>query len=56
MYGIHFMPAIVLGWIGALTTVLPGKRSAIFGPGMLGFVPLLIWAIQLRWFMVLYLR
>ena len=56
VYGIHFMPAIVLGWIGALTTVLPGKRSAIFGPGMLGFIPLLIWAIQLRWFMVLYLR
>ena len=56
VYGIHFMPAIVLGWIGALTVVLPGKRSAIFGPGMLGFIPLLIWAIQLRWFMVLYLR
>ena len=56
VYGINFMPTVVLGWIGALTCVLPGKRSAIFGPMMLGFVPLLIWAIQLRWFMALYLR
>ena len=56
VYGIHFMPAVVLGWIGALTTVLPGKKSALFGPGMLIFISLVIWAIQLRWFMVLYLN
>ena len=56
VYGINFMPAIVLGWIGALTNILPGKQSAIFGTTMVGFVPLLLWAIQLRWFMVLYLR
>ena len=56
VYGINFMPAIVLGWIGALSNVLPGKQSPIFGSTMMGFVPLLLWAIQLRWFMVLYLR
>lgn len=50
------MPAVVLGWIGALSNVLPGKQSPIFGTTMMGFVPLLLWAIQLRWFMVLYLR
>ena len=56
VYGINFVPTIVLGWIGALSNVLPGKRSKIFGPAMIGFVPLLLWAIQLRWFMALYLR
>jgi len=55
VYAIHFMPSLVLGWIGALTTLLPGHRTTLFAPGMLGFLSLLIWAIQLRWFLVAYL-
>lgn len=55
VYAIHFMPSVVLGWIGALTTLLPGRRTALFAPGMLGFLCLLIWVIQLRWFLVAYL-
>jgi hypothetical protein len=55
VYGVHFVPSVVLGWIGGLSGVLPGHRSKLFGPGMLGFIALLIWVIQLRWFMVAYL-
>jgi hypothetical protein len=55
VYAIHFMPSVVLGWIGALTTLLPGHRTPLFAPGMLGFLCLLIWVIQLRWFLVAYL-
>jgi hypothetical protein len=55
VYAIHFAPSVILGWIGALTTVLPGHRSPVFAPGMLGFLSLLIWVIQLRWFLVAYL-
>ena len=55
VYRIHFMPSVVLGWIGGLTTMLPGHRSEVFGPGMLGFISLLIWVIQLRWFLLAYL-
>lgn len=55
VYGIHFMPSVVLGWIGAFSCVLPGHRSKVFGPGALGFVSLLIWVVQLRWFLVAYL-
>lgn len=55
VYGIHFMPSVVLGWVGAFSRVLPGHRTAVFGPGALGFVSLLIWVIQLRWFLVAYL-
>lgn len=55
VYGIHFVPSVVLGWIGGLTCILPGHRSKIFGASMLGFISLLIWVIQLRWFMVSYL-
>jgi hypothetical protein len=55
VYAIHFMPSVVLGWVGALTTLLPGHRTPLFGPGMVGFFALLIWVIQLRWFLVAYL-
>lgn len=55
VYAIHFMPSVVLGWIGSLTTVLPGHRTPIFAPVMLGFIALLIWVIQMRWFLVAYL-
>lgn len=55
VYAIHFVPSVVLGWIGALTTLLPGHRTPLFAPGMLGFFALLIWVIQLRWFLVAYL-
>ncbi|MEB3333544.1 MAG: hypothetical protein VKP70_01020 [Cyanobacteriota bacterium] len=55
VYAIHFMPSVVLGWIGALTTQFPGHRTPLFAPGMLGFFALLIWVIQLRWFLVAYL-
>lgn len=55
VYGIHFVPSVVLGWIGSFTTLIPGHRTQIFGPGMFGFVCLLIWIVQLRWFLVAYL-
>lgn len=55
VYGIHFMPSVVLGWVGAFSRVLPGHRTELFAPGALGFVCLLIWVIQLRWFLVAYL-
>ncbi|MBC8168197.1 MAG: hypothetical protein H8E93_00390 [Synechococcus sp.] len=55
VYGIHFMPSVVLGWVGGCTTVFPGRQSQVFGPGTLGFCALLIWVIQMRWFLVAYL-
>jgi len=55
VYAIHFMPSVVLGWIGALITLLPGHRNPIFAPAMLAFLSLLIVVIQLRWFLVAYL-
>lgn len=55
VYAIHFLPSVVLGWIGFLTSVVPGHRTTIFAPVMLSFIALLIWVIQMRWFLVAYL-
>jgi hypothetical protein len=55
IYGIHFLPTVVLGWVGGLTTLLPQRHGTLVTPWMLAFFGLLIWAIQLRFFMVAYL-
>ena len=46
---------LVLGWVGAFATLLPQKPGGVFPQWMLGFVAALIWAIQMRFFMVAYL-
>lgn len=55
IYAIHFVPTVVLGWVGAFETLLPRRPGGVFAPWMLGFVATLIWAIQMRFFMVAYL-
>jgi hypothetical protein len=56
IYGIHFLPTVVLGWVGGLTTLLPRRPGSLITPWMLGFFGMLIWAIQLRYYMVAYLN
>lgn len=55
IYAIHFVPTVVLGWVGALETLSPRRPGGVFAPWMLGFLATLIWAIQIRFFMVAYL-
>lgn len=55
IYGIHFLPTVVLGWVGGLTTLLPRRPGTLITPWLLGFFGLLIWAIQLRYYLVAYL-
>lgn len=55
IYAIHFVPTVVLGWVGALEEFLPQRPGEIFAPWMLGFLATLIWAIQIRFFLVAYL-
>lgn len=55
IYAIHFVPTVVLGWVGAFETLMPRRPGGVFAPWMLGFVGTLIWAIQIRFFMVAYL-
>jgi hypothetical protein len=55
IYGIHFLPTVVLGWVGGLTTLLPRRQGSLITPWLLGFFGLLIWAIQLSYYLVAYL-
>lgn len=55
IYAIHFVPTVVLGWVGAFEGLLPQRSGEVFAPWMLGFVATLIWAIQIRFFLVAYL-
>ena len=45
----------MLGWVGGLTTLLPRRPGSLITPWLLGFFGLLIWAIQLRTYLVAYL-
>lgn len=55
IYAIHFVPTVVLGWVGAMELFLPQRPGEIFAPWMMGFIATLIWAIQIRFFLVAYL-
>ena len=55
IYAIHFVPTVVLGWVGAMETLWPQGPGGVVPQWMLGFVATLIWAIQMRFFMVAYL-
>ncbi|WP_143593650.1 hypothetical protein [Synechococcus sp. 1G10] len=55
IYGIHFLPTVVLGWVGGLTTLLPRRPGNLITPWLLGFLGIMIWAIQLRYYLVAYL-
>ena len=46
---------MVLGWVGGLTTLLPRRQGSLITPWLLGFFGLLIWAIQLSYYLVAYL-
>ncbi len=56
IYAIHFVPTVVLGWVGALAWLMPQRQGEVFAAWMLGFVGMLIWSIQIRFFMVAYLQ
>lgn len=55
IYGILFVPSVVLGWVGAPMLLLPRGRDAWFAPCVLVGLAVLLWAIQLRYFLVGYL-
>jgi hypothetical protein len=54
IYAIHFMPTVVLGWIGGLSLLLPRRSGDLFGPVALVGLGSLIWVIQIRFFLVNY--
>jgi hypothetical protein len=56
IYAIHFVPTVVLGWVGAFACLMPHRKGEVFAHWMLGFVGMLIWSIQLRFFLVAYLQ
>lgn len=56
IYAIHFAPTVILGWVGAFALLRPRCRDEVFSHWMLGFVAMLIWSIQLRFFLVAYLH
>lgn len=55
IYAIHFMPAVVLGLVGGFLLLLPRHRGDLFAPVALAGTGLLIWSIQIRFFLVNYL-
>jgi hypothetical protein len=55
IYAIHFMPAVVLGLVGGLVLLLPRRHGDLFAPVALAGVGMLIWSIQIRFFLVNYL-
>jgi len=55
IYGILFMPSVVLGWVGGLALLLPKRKINLFAPSILASLGVLIWAIQLRFFLANYL-
>lgn len=55
IYGVLFAPSVVLGWVGAPVTLLPRGPGDRFAPCLLIGLAVLIWAIQLRFFLVNYL-
>jgi|694.fasta_scaffold00801_18 hypothetical protein len=55
IYAIHFAPSVVLGWVGAFAFLAPQQTGDVFPHWMLGFVATLIWAVQMRFFLVAYL-
>lgn len=54
IYAIHFMPSVVLGWVGGLCLLLPRRAGDLFGPAALAGLGALIWVIQIRFFLVNY--
>jgi len=56
IYAIHFVPTVVFGWVGACECLLPQRKGEVFAPWMLGFIAMLIWSIQIRFFLVAYLQ
>jgi hypothetical protein len=56
IYAIHFVPTVVLGWVGAFAYLLPHRKGEVYAHWMLGFVGILIWSIQIRFFLVAYLH
>lgn len=54
IYAIHFMPSVVLGWVGGLSLLLPRRSGDLFGPVALAGLGSLIWIIQIRFFLVNY--
>jgi hypothetical protein len=54
IYAIHFMPTVVLGWVGGLSLLLPRRSGDLFGPVALAGLGSLIWVIQIRFFLVNY--
>ena len=55
IYAIHFAPTVILAWVGEFAVLMPQSKGEVFSPWMLGFVGMLIWSIQLRFFLVAYL-
>jgi len=56
IYAIHFAPTVILGWVGAFAVLMPQRKGEVYAHWLLGFVGMLIWSIQLRFFMVAYLQ
>ena len=55
IYGVLFVPSVVLGWVGGPMTLLHRGPDDRFAPCVLMGLAVLIWAIQLRFFLVSYL-
>lgn len=55
IYGILFTPTVVLGWVGASTLLPPHRPGDSFPALVLVGVAVMIWAVQLRFFLVNYL-
>jgi hypothetical protein len=55
IYAIHFAPTVILAWMGPFAVLMPQAKGEVFSPWMLGFVGMLIWSIQMRFFLVAYL-
>jgi hypothetical protein len=54
IYATHFMPSVVLGWIGGLSLLLPRRSGDLFGPVAMVGLGSLIWVIQIRFFLANY--
>ena len=54
IYAIHFVPTVVLGWVGGLCLLLPRRSGDLFAPVALVGLGALIWVIQIRFFLVNY--
>ncbi len=55
IYGVLFAPSVVLGWVGAPVTLLHQGPDDRLVPCVLMGLAVLVWAIQLRFFLVNYL-